>query len=340
MADKLRSKQPFSYRYPAKMFDDETDYISIRVVRYESIGGVTSHDKILSEDGTEVKGSMRNIEFTSGVTGRRNSNKSSKGTILLPIPSNVQDSMTTKYGDSSLNSFGSIAMGGIMDAMNADFTSARDLEQNLKKGFYQLGEAANDTITKLKSAIGGVGGIQGYFSRQLTAQAMGILGSNITPEQILTRATGEIMNPNMELLFNGPTLRTFRFQYKMVPRSKNEADHIKNIIRTFKKHMVPKVQGEPVKKGEKDKTGHHAFLRTPDVFELTYKTGGEDHKFLNRFKQCFLSNMSVNYTGEGTYATYEDGTPVSIILDLTFQEIVPIYDIDYNDESEETGVGY
>ena len=33
---------------------------------------------------------------------------------------------------------------------------------------------------------------------------------------------------------------------------------------------------------------------------------------------CF-ENISVNYTGEGTYATYDDGTPVSMIMDLTFQ---------------------
>ena len=62
---------------------------------------------------------------------------------------------------------------------------------------------------------------------------------------------------------------------------------------------------------------------------MTYRQGKENHKFLNKFKQCVLQDISVNYTGEGTYATYDDGTPVSIIMDLSFKELEPIYDTDY-----------
>ena len=66
---------------------------------------------------------------------------------------------------------------------------------------------------------------------------------------------------------------------------------------------------------------------------MRYRQGKDEHKFLNKFKQCFLENISVNYTADGTYATYEDGTPVSMVMDLTFKEIEPIYDIDYDDVS-------
>ena len=38
---------------------------------------------------------------------------------------------------------------------------------------------------------------------------------------------------------------------------------------------------------------------------------------LNKFKQCFLTDISVNYTAEGVYATYEGREPVSMIMDLT-----------------------
>ena len=54
--------------------------------------------------------------------------------------------------------------------------------------------------------------------------------------------------------------------------------------------------------------------------------------------------MSVNYTGEGTYATYGDGTPISLVMNLSFKELEPIYDIDYDDDtsgaSRKTGVGF
>jgi hypothetical protein len=48
--------------------------------------------------------------------------------------------------------------------------------------------------------------------------------------------------------------------------------------------------------------------------------------------------MSVNYTGENVYATYSDGTPVSMIMDLTFKELEPIYSGDYKDS--DTSVGF
>tara|TARA_Y100000361_G_scaffold122519_1_gene114791 strand:- start:505 stop:801 length:297 start_codon:yes stop_codon:yes gene_type:complete len=82
------------------------------------------------------------------------------------------------------------------------------------------------------------------------------------------------------------------------------------------------------------------FLKTPSIFELTYMQGGKKHNFLHNFKQCFLENMSVNYTGEGTYATYDDGTPISMIMDLQFKETEPVYDSDYDDEEGKSGVGY
>ena len=82
------------------------------------------------------------------------------------------------------------------------------------------------------------------------------------------------------------------------------------------------------------------FLRSPNVFKLRYRTGNKNHPFLNKFKQCFLTDMQTRYTGEGVYSTYDDGTPVSMILDLSFKEIQPIYDIDYDARPGTEAVGY
>ena len=51
-----------------------------------------------------------------------------------------------------------------------------------------------------------------------------------TGAQVLTRTTGKVMNPNMELLFGGPTLRNFRFQFKMTPRNEKEAEQVIDIV--------------------------------------------------------------------------------------------------------------
>ena len=82
------------------------------------------------------------------------------------------------------------------------------------------------------------------------------------------------------------------------------------------------------------------FLKTPKVFELRYRTGNRNHKFLHKFKQCFLTDVAVNYTGDGVYATYDDGSPVSYLMDLSFKELEPIYDIDYDTAEGQESVGY
>ena len=85
------------------------------------------------------------------------------------------------------------------------------------------------------------------------------------------------------------------------------------------------------------------YVEVKNIFrrvKLRYRSGRTDHPFLNKFKQCFLSDMQVTYTGEGVYATYDDKTPVSIVLDLSFKEIEPIYDVDYDVRPGASAVGY
>ena len=303
-------------RYPQSIIAEETDYLAITVVAYKPISR--------TEGPNETAGRL-----ISKAGARRNNSKEARiKTIILPIPSNISDTNAAKFGDSSLNTIAASAVGGIADIMESgkalggggDFIAAcRDALKN----------AATFTV----GSVGGLEGAGGFATRMLASQAAGILGANITPDQILARTQGEILNPNLELLFGGPTLRSFRFSFKFTPRNQSEAQEVKEIIRCFKMNMAPKVKGADV-------SIEGTMMKTPNVFELRYKQGAEDHKFLNRFKQCFLETISVNYTADGTYATYENGEPVSMIMDLSFKEIEPIYDVDYEHESSGKGVGY
>ena len=218
---------------------------------------------------------------------------------------------------------------------------ATDIMSSIKLD--DLGGSIQEVGTKLANTgnaaldgMGGVPGIKDITTKFLTSKAVGALGGNVSVNQLLARQSGEIFNPNMELLFNGPTLRSFRFSFKMTPRSSAEAEQIKLIIRSFKRNMAPKTAASANKSGSRG----NFFLKSPNIFELRYRSGNQDHPFLHKFKQCFLTDVSVNYTGEGVYATYEDATPVSMILDLSFKELEPVYDVDYDSEQGQGGVGY
>ena len=319
------------------MLSRETDYLQIDVVGYTPVRDSNPISGTVKVPDPNAVGPFnkenpppmieKGIKSLAGKAGnRKNSNKESKGTILLPIPSNISDTNAVDYQTSNLNSIAGAAVGGVMEVMEAGKNFGITNPATAAK---RIGETTVAAANAVGEAVGGGDQVRGFITRFLASKAVGIANVNITPNQILARSTGEIMNPNMELLFNGPSLRSFRFQFKLTPRGKTEADEVRNIIRTFKEHMAPKVSNAGT------------FLKTPDVFELRYRKGTDPHPFLHRFKQCFLKEVNVNYTGEGTYATYDDGTPISMIMDLTFKELEPIYNSDYDDEEEgKSGVGY
>lgn len=314
---------PEVYRYPLTAYTEKTDYLQIDIVEYKPIG---------KNDRTTTNGVIfKSLASQAGSRTVGRSGKKKVATILLPMPSNVSDTVGVKYDVSELNNVAGAAIGGIVDVMNSGRGYAPGGE-----GFQGSLSAMGRAATGIIDSAGGAEGAVNYMTRQLASQAAGILGANITPAQLLARSTGEVLNPNMELLFSGPTLRNFKFQYKMTPRNFEEGQSIKQIIRSFKAHSSVKIGS--TNQGFSDEQG--TFIRTPDVFELRYRQGAGDHTYLHKFKQCFLESINVNYTGSGNYSTYEDGTPVSMIMDLTFREIEPVYASDQLQAMQGGGVGY
>ena len=313
-------------RYPYEAITEETDYLQLAIYRYDTSGYGTGN---LTAGNNFVN---QNIYSAQNIAGGVNKNKvlGEGGIIMLPMPSNIEDSNSVSYDGDTLNNIQAGALNAITDVMK---TGTKNPQTGVEGGITQLISNLGTNVYKgavdtLKAA-GGVGESRDLILKALASQAIGVFGSSVSVNSLLARSGSKILNPNMELLFNNVTLRTFRFTFKMTPRDENEATAIKSIIRSLKKNMAAKRVGEGSGKG--------AFLKTPNIFELTYMKGNKKHPFLNRFKPAALSDMSVNYTGDNVYATYGDGTPVSMILNLTFKELVPVYEDDYDDSALDEG---
>ena len=331
-------------RYPYTMFVDGTDYLQIDMMDYVPIargeGTRALKDTVTREvldpnfigppgpdtpkitEEYQVDSETKITTFQSYTRDaqegfRRNTNKEPLGTVLLPVPSNIQDGNTVNYSDDTMNTLVGAGLGLSMDVMEkiGEFLGKNDFKGAINQLKVSGKGALDASGLTAETAIG-------LLTKQLAGSALNLFGGNVTIDQIQARESGQIFNPNMELLFNGPSLRNFAFSFKMTPRSPEESNEIKNIIRFFKKGMSAKAGGSRL------------FLSTPNVFELRYRKGRGEHPFLNKFKQCFLQNIAVNYTGEGVYSTYNDGTPVSMTMSLQFKELAPIYDVDYESDMQ------
>ena len=299
----------FSYRYPLKKIKSSDDYLKIDFIRYKPPGLGTQGNSFALNSSDQTYAQIYAGQGTQDILG----------SVILPIPESIGDQNSVEWGTGTLNPL----EGGLYDmATGAIKGEAGSL---FEKGINFGSKVANAAQTGV-----GQGAIQGGFAAAAVQAALGKQDSG----SIISRAQGVTFNQNIELLFTGIQLRSpVSFQFDMVPRSKEETEHIKQIIRNFKYYSA-------AKKGLNVGSAAGLFLKSPEVFRLQYMSGNKQHPFLNKFKICALTNMSVNYTGSGTYATYSDATPVHMVLNLSFQELTPIYAEDYESGQGKTGVGY
>jgi hypothetical protein len=218
------------------------------------------------------------------------------GPVFLPIQPSINDQNTVSWQPGELNPIEKYAVNEALKVMNT---------KNIGTIVGQFGGALAGLI--------GSKDFKGVAQLALAEQAVGVQG-------LLSRVNGQVLNPNLELLFQGPQLRPFQFQFKLSPRNKDEASRVKKIIKFFKKNMAVKKGGE-------------FFLKAPYVFGVEYQHGTSTHQSINLIKKCALQSCSVDYTPLGSYMTYNDtdATMVSYNISLQFQEIVPVYDTDYDD---------
>ena len=236
---------------------------------------------------------------------RQIKNKEKEGSCVLPIPTGIIDGNGVSWGDGTLNPLEKAAM----DVGMAGITDGG--EEMAREAGGVVNAALNNN--NIKNIIG-----------------PGFIGAALGKgQEIITRATGMVLNPNMELLFKGPTLRTFSFKFILVPRNSDEQSNAVSIIKFFKKNSAPQISERSF------------FLKSPKTFEIKYLKGDGDQPYLNLIKECACQSVSVNYTPAGNYATYKDGGMFAYELTLSFQELDPIYANDYdNGDSKDHNIGF
>ena len=280
-------------RYPRQSLDSYGyDYIEITAYDYVPSGLETG--KSLKQG---FKGSNR--RFT-----RRYE------TIQLPMQPQLSESTSVSWGGDTLNA----AQAAGARAAFESIESFRG-EEGFRGAINALGDGLNDLVglakdDRTKQAI------SAYFAGQA-------VGANV-----LGRATGQVINPNLELLFTGPNLRSFNFNFTLTPRDAEEAGIVRRMVRAMKRNMTPQRSSEAL------------FLKSPRIFELEYiyGEGNTPHPFMNKFKPCACTNFTVNYTPDGSYMTYR-GQPsmTSYQISMSFGEIEPIYSDEYKDNENSMG---
>ena len=263
------------------------------------------------------------------------------GGVLLPMPK-VSDSNGAEWGKSDLNVFG-LGVAGLGGSVLKDIQEDRALGSTLfgdltskigigGKGAFEdedqeadrlrqnlLAGVPSDRFKPKDTALAGLA----IATQELSKLA----GVDISADEFLARSTGRILNPNAELLFQGPVLRDFGFKFLMIARSQREAEVIRKIIKFFKEGAAPVYDGGA------------ALLSTPNVFQLEYKAGDTLLNTVNKFNEMALRTITVDYAPDGFWSAYQDSHPVAVVMSLQFSELRPIYREDHK-KTGDSSVGY
>ena len=315
------------YAYP---FDIDLEQDHLKITRYEYLRSSINASKPPSLEGINEDGKAAQFSNVSGVREVEGGSVlgALKGSVILPMPK-VTDVNAADWGKSELNAQG-MAAAGLASKLIAQPGETPDERQRRLQAFEDLksqrgGEEGGSVRRKTTGAI----------YNQIVAKTAGLLlGTDLNADTVLARQGGTVLNPNAEMLFQGPALRDFTFKYRMIARNQDEGQMIRNIIRFLKLGMAPKFRSS-------------TYLKSPDVFSLQYKRGrGAPNNdgildTVNRFSPGGLALTSINtdYAPNSYWSAYQDSQPVEITMDLNFVELRPIY---YNDQVQTptTSVGY
>ena len=254
-SQKFSDKSPSILVYPKDHGDSGFDFLQVRALEY--VPGIGDFNNIPTNGIISVQ---QRIPKTNQIGP----------TVCLPMTPGISESNSIGWGSDELNpvqaGLGNVARG-MIDKLGTDPTAIFDI------GTYSglIGQLGN-----LTNAPGVKQYVAAYFSGQ--AVQANLLGRS-----------GIVINPNMELLFQGPKLRSFRYNFRFTPRDSKEAKEIRMIIKFFKKTSAPK------------RPAGSLFLGVPFIYQLKYiynsKTNGtKEHPFLNKLKLCALTSFNINYT--------------------------------------------
>lgn len=157
------------------------------------------------------------------------------------------------------------------------------------------------TISKVMENFKGAPGA-GALGRQYFLERTGE-EIGLSANQIMSVTRGEIYNPNVEMFYEGPQLRSFTFSFNFAPKSSGDAQAAMRIIREFKKWSSPKEQGQK--------------YEIPHVWKIKYS-----NKNYNKFKPAALVAITVDYNaGLDQYMTFTDDAPIITSMELSFKEV-------------------
>ena len=355
-------------RWPSDTIHEDTDYVFFQFGKYQppfakdvaqlrKDTGWSQYVEGLTKEGLQDKQYRDELIENSTTAATYELYRASEQlelynyNIMLPMPQDLSNEFQAQWQGKQFTATGRAAVAALGAG---NFSFANEVVKNIAGNAKALQTALN---TAVLNSIPGVGG-------------------NLSFNDVSGSTRGIVINPNAELLYDSPEMREIGMIFKLVAQNEQESKDIRKICQLFRYSSLPRWGGEGAqydttadgtivnvfsgeakitgtnaggfasdkvgnrdKDGQFDITGEDNWIRVPDLCKFTFMRGDKPHPYIPQFKPCAIQAVEVNYTPDGTYATYQgvDGAPVAVELRVNFMETKIIY---ANEVNVNGGVGY
>ena len=294
-----------SLRYPNKDINENGDYVLFTFKKYQPPFGNRTKVDVEGGNGKVFDYNQSNEYVSAGEDYK---------TIIMYMPEDVSTGFKANWGGKAFSNIGAGLLQGVGSGGAGD-------------KLQRIGELATSQFETLLPKAGSAA-IQKAITK--------ITGDSISNNDIFGSISGAVLNPNVELLFDSIDMRNFNHKFKLVPRNSDESAIINEICKIFKMCTLPGRNPGKVFGFENNGTASN-FIAVPNLCQVSFMRGAKEHLALPRYKMCAITNVDVNYTPDGAYATYADsknpGQPVAIELSLGFQETKLVFSEEIADNS-------
>ena len=305
--------------YPhSKVYDNHTDYVKFKFVKYNPPFATLGENDYMGTDGKlkkSVSGEQALNIYNNSIADFVDAGLPS---IFMYMPEDIGASYGANWGGKGFTNTGADLMRQAGTLLNSG-----SVADSIGSTIQNLG----NTMTRGQALF--ASGVAGAMNA-----LPGKIGGSIDSNDVLSGIGGVILNPNAELLFSGFDLRTFGLNFKMAPRSAQEALVIRDICTTFKRASLPTFGASPGntianafkgKKGTAEENNNRNYIGVPNLCIVEFMKGKDPHPYLTQFKPCAIKEVNITYTPDGQYSTYRDGSPVATGLTLSFLESKLVY---------------
>jgi hypothetical protein len=230
-------------------------------------------------------------------------------TIILPLPSNLQDSYKLNVGGNDLGMTGGLATD-LASTLSGSDNLIGDIGGALK-GF--LGDAFTGADRADLAGIAGTGAMAAkYFARNALSALPG--EGNISAG--IDVATGAAINPHTTVTFEGVNLKNHSFQWNLSPKNADEARILNDIIRKIKSRILPQYRNALGGEAGSSSLGR-GLLSYPDIVHIMFT--GINNEYFYYFKPAMVESFDINYAPNGV-ALNRGGKPSTISISMTVTE--------------------